>query len=188
MTTEVMTVPADWSVAQTLDYIKTVALQKETVYVAYLLDHEERLVGVVSLRQLIVADRSATVLHAGSRRAPVTVTPSTDREEVARVIAKYNLLAVPGRRRGRARTRHRHRGRRDRRDRPRADGGRAEVRRYGGPRRAVHGHRSRAHDSEARAAGSARCFSPRCSRRRRCSDFRARSSAPRCSRCSFRSS
>jgi magnesium transporter len=95
MTTEVMTVPADWSVAQTLDYIKTVALQKETVYVAYLLDHEERLVGVVSLRQLIVADPSTTVLQAGSRRAPVTVTPSTDREEVARVIAKYNLLAVP---------------------------------------------------------------------------------------------
>jgi magnesium transporter len=82
-------------VAQTLDYIKRVALQKETVYVAYLLDHEDRLVGVVSLRQLIVADASETVLHAGSRRAPVTVTPSTDREEVARVIAKYNLLAVP---------------------------------------------------------------------------------------------
>jgi magnesium transporter len=95
MTTEVMTVPADWTVAQTLDYIKRVALQKETVYVAYLLDHEDRLVGVVSLRQLIVADGSETVLHAGSRRAPVTVTPSTDREEVARVIAKYNLLAVP---------------------------------------------------------------------------------------------
>jgi magnesium transporter len=95
MTTEVMTVPADWTVAQTLDYIKRVALQKETVYVAYLLDHEDRLVGVVSLRQLIVADGSTTVLDAGSRRAPVTVTPSTDREEVARVIAKYNLLAVP---------------------------------------------------------------------------------------------
>ena len=95
MTTEAMTVPADWSVAQTLDYIKTVALQKETVYVAYLLDQEDRLVGVVSLRQLIVADGSTTVLDAGSRRAPVTVTPSTDREEVARVIAKYNLLAVP---------------------------------------------------------------------------------------------
>jgi len=95
MTTEVMTVPADWSVAQTLEYIRRVAQQKETVYVAYLLDHEDRLVGVVSLRQLIVADGSTTVLDAGSRRAPVTVTPSTDREEVARVIAKYNLLAVP---------------------------------------------------------------------------------------------
>ncbi|HEV8446543.1 MAG TPA: magnesium transporter [Gemmatimonadaceae bacterium] len=95
MTTEVMTVPADWSVAQTLDYIRKVALQKETVYVAYLLDHEDRLVGVVSLRQLMVADPASTVLHAGYRRAPLTVSPHTDREEVARVIAKYNLLAIP---------------------------------------------------------------------------------------------
>ena len=95
MTTEVMTVPADWSVAQTLEYIRKVALQKETVYVAYLLDHEDRLVGVASLRQLMVADPAAVVLHAGYRRAPLTVSPDTDREEVARVIAKYNLLAVP---------------------------------------------------------------------------------------------
>jgi magnesium transporter len=95
MTTEVMTVPADWSVAQTLDYIRKVALQKETVYVAYLLDHEDRLVGVVSLRQLMLADGSETVLHVAARRAPVSVTPSTDREEVARIIAKYNLLALP---------------------------------------------------------------------------------------------
>jgi magnesium transporter len=95
MTTEVMTVPADWSVAQTLEYLRRVALQKETVYVAYLLDHEDRLVGVASLRQLMVADPSTTVLHAGYRGAPLTVSPDTDREEVARVIAKYNLLAVP---------------------------------------------------------------------------------------------
>jgi magnesium transporter len=95
MTTEVMTVPADWSVAQTLEYIRRVALLKETVYVVYLLDHQDRLVGVASLRQLIVADGSTTVLHAGSPRSPVTVSPTTDREEVARVIAKYNLLAVP---------------------------------------------------------------------------------------------
>jgi magnesium transporter len=95
MTTEVMSVPSDWSVAQTLDYIKQVARQKETVYVVYLVDHEDRLVGVASLRQLILADGSATVLDAGDHRIPVTVSPRTDREEVARVIAKYNLLAVP---------------------------------------------------------------------------------------------
>src|SRR5690349_5496820 len=95
MTTEVMTVPADWSVAQTLDYIKRVSKEKETVYVTYLLDQEDRLVGVVSLRQLMLADGATTVLHAGDHRAPVWVSPRTDREEVARVIAKYNLIAVP---------------------------------------------------------------------------------------------
>ncbi len=95
MTTEVMTVPADWSVAQTLDYVRKVATLKETVYVAYILDHDDRLVGVASLRQLMVADPAKTTLEVSERRSPLSVTPQTDREEVARVIAKYNLLAVP---------------------------------------------------------------------------------------------
>ena len=50
---------------------------------------------VVSLRQLMLADRSLNVCDAGDRRAPIALPPRTDREEVARVIAKYNLLAVP---------------------------------------------------------------------------------------------
>ncbi|HSQ30647.1 MAG TPA: magnesium transporter [Gemmatimonadaceae bacterium] len=95
MTTEVLTVPLDWSVGQTLDYITRVARSKETVYVVYVVDDDERLVGVVSLRQLMLADRNANVRDAGDRRAPITLAPRTDREEVARVIAKYNLLAIP---------------------------------------------------------------------------------------------
>jgi magnesium transporter len=95
MTTEVMTVPADWSVGQTLEYIRKVAMLKETVYVAYIVDQQDRLVGVASLRQLMVADPSSTVLNVSERRAPLFVSPHTDREEVARVIAKYNLLAIP---------------------------------------------------------------------------------------------
>jgi magnesium transporter len=95
MTTEVTTVPADWSVAQTLDYVRKVSTVKETVYVIYVVDHDDRLAGVASLRQLMIADPSATVLDAVAQRPPLTVTPRTDREDVARVIAKYNLLAVP---------------------------------------------------------------------------------------------
>ena len=95
MTTEVLTVPSDWSVGQTLGYIRDVARVKETVYVVYLIDAEEHLSGVVSLRQLMLAEPSLNVHEAGDRRSPVVVSPSTDREEVARVIAKYNLLAVP---------------------------------------------------------------------------------------------
>jgi magnesium transporter len=95
MTTEALTVPSDWSVAQTLEYIRGVARVKETVYVVYLIDAEERLCGVVSLRQLMLAEPTLNVHEAGDRRTPVVVSPRTDREEVARVIAKYNLLAVP---------------------------------------------------------------------------------------------
>jgi magnesium transporter len=95
MTTEVLTVPQGWTVERTLSHIREVAHGKETVYVIYVLDDNQHLVHVVSLRQLIVADPSATVGEVGDRRRPVTVSPETDREEVARVIAKYNLLAVP---------------------------------------------------------------------------------------------
>src|SRR5512143_1482372 len=95
MTTEVLTVPFDWTVDQTLTYIREVARNKETVYVIYVLDDNEHLIHVVSLRQLMVADRTTVVREVGDRRKPVTVSPDTDREEVARVIAKYNLLAIP---------------------------------------------------------------------------------------------
>lgn len=95
MTTEVLTIPSDWSVGQSLEYITQVARSKETVYVAYVVDDDERLVSAMSLRQLMLADRNANVRDAADRRAPIALPPKTDREEVARTIAKYNLLAVP---------------------------------------------------------------------------------------------
>ena len=50
---------------------------------------------VVSLRELMLADRAHPVAEVGDRRTPISVPPLTDREEVARLISKYNLLAVP---------------------------------------------------------------------------------------------
>src|SRR5690606_11782066 len=52
-------------------------------------------VRVVSLRELMGVDRDQPVLHVGDRRRPVTADPLMDREQVARLISKYNLLAVP---------------------------------------------------------------------------------------------
>ncbi|HXV16766.1 MAG TPA: CBS domain-containing protein, partial [Gemmatimonadaceae bacterium] len=96
MTTEFVSVPATWTVDQTLRHIAEVGRAKETVYAIYVIDPESRqLVHVVSLRELVVTDRAATVLDVGDRRAPIVVHPHTDREEVSRLIAKYNLLALP---------------------------------------------------------------------------------------------
>src|SRR5579885_3045926 len=95
MTTEFLSVPSDWTVKQTLDYIHDVALEKETVYAIYVLDDENHLVRVLSLRQLLIAEPAALVRDVGDRRPPLTVKPQTDREDVARMIAKYNLLALP---------------------------------------------------------------------------------------------
>ena len=96
MTTEFVSVPADWTVERTLQLIQKVAAEKETVYTIYLTDPETRqLRQVISLRQLVIAEPKATVLSIASQRRPISVRPLTDREDVARLISKYNLLAVP---------------------------------------------------------------------------------------------
>ena len=95
MTTEAVTVPSDWTVEKTHQYIVRVGGAKETVYTIYVLDSQQRMVHVVSLRQRMLADRNQKVLEVGPQRVPETVKPSTDREEVARLLSKYNLLAVP---------------------------------------------------------------------------------------------
>jgi magnesium transporter len=96
MTTEFVSVPADWTAHQALVLISEVGGRKETVYAVYVLQPKTQvLVHVVSLRELITCPRDEVVLNIGSRRPPLTVTPEIDREEAARLISKYNLLAIP---------------------------------------------------------------------------------------------
>src|SRR6185312_2941811 len=96
MTTEFVSIPSDWSVHQALVLIREVGGRKETIYAIYIVDPSSlALVHVVSLRELLTASREDNVLEVGSRRAPLTVSPDTDREEAARLISKYNLLAIP---------------------------------------------------------------------------------------------
>jgi magnesium transporter len=96
MTTEFVHVPSDTTVAETLRHIAEVGRAKETVYAIYVTDPEtRRLVHAVSLRELMMAAPQVMVGRVGDRRKPLMVSPYADREDVARLIAKYNLLAVP---------------------------------------------------------------------------------------------
>ena len=96
MTTEFVSVPSNWTVQETLDHIRHVESSRETVYAIYVLDPATaKLVRAVSLRRLISGDPAAPVESVVPARKPITVTPETDREDVARLITKYNLLAVP---------------------------------------------------------------------------------------------
>ena len=96
MTTEFVSVSSDWTVHQALSLIREVGGRKETVYAIYVVDPDDQaLVHVVSLRELMTSDREDNLLEVGRRRPPLTVTPETDREEAARLISKYNLLAIP---------------------------------------------------------------------------------------------
>ncbi|MBF9235172.1 magnesium transporter [Microvirga alba] len=102
MTTEFVSAPKTWTVGQTLDHIRRVERTRETVYAIYVLDpRTHKLVQTVSLRRLIAGEPGAPVLSVASPRRPVTVSPQTDQEDVARLISKYDLLAVPVVERGR---------------------------------------------------------------------------------------
>lgn len=96
MTTEFVAVPANWTVEQVRDYIRQVAQAKETVYAIYVVDPvDARLLRVVSLKELMLAEPGTRVIEVGQVRKLISVRPLTDREEVARLISKYDLLAIP---------------------------------------------------------------------------------------------
>ncbi|MHB8267066.1 magnesium transporter [Bradyrhizobium sp.] len=96
MTTEFASVPSTYTVRQTLDYIRHVESSRETVYAIYVLDPlTKTLVKTITLRRLITADPEAPVLSVARPGRLITAAPLMDREEVARLISKYDLLAVP---------------------------------------------------------------------------------------------
>lgn len=96
MTTAFVGVPATWTAEQIKKHINEVGRAKETVYAIYVLDpRDERLETVVSLREVMLAGPGQSAAQIGEGRRPISVEPFVDREEVARLISKYNLLAIP---------------------------------------------------------------------------------------------
>lgn len=95
MTTEFVSVPSSWTVGQTLDHLRVVERTRETIYAIYVLDTEGHLVKAVTLRRLITGEADAPILSVAPGHDPITTTPLADREDVARLFSKYDLLAVP---------------------------------------------------------------------------------------------
>ncbi len=94
MTTEFVALPAELTAAQTIDRLRDLEPNAETIYYVYVIDSDRRLVGVLSLRDLIVAP-PATPIGRVMINEPVAVDVLTDRADVASLVARYNLLAVP---------------------------------------------------------------------------------------------
>jgi magnesium transporter len=95
MTTEFVRLDPEMTVSDALKHIRSVAREKESIYACYVMEPEtDRLLGAVSLRDLVMAELDQPVTRV-MRRRPITVEASDDQETVAQKIAKYNLLAVP---------------------------------------------------------------------------------------------
>jgi magnesium transporter len=95
MNTEVVILEQDLNADQAIAKIREEVEDKEIPYYAYLTDGKDRLVGVVSLRDVLLAKRGVTLKELIKTQNLITVGYNIDKEEVAHLIAHYNLLALP---------------------------------------------------------------------------------------------
>lgn len=94
MTTEYVSLLETQTVQETLAFMKDQAPDAETIYYTYVLDKQKRLVGVLSLRDLIVSEEDELIKNLMYENV-VSVSVGKDQEEVAQTIRAYDLLAVP---------------------------------------------------------------------------------------------
>lgn len=96
MTTEFVTIPMGLTIDQALDYLRhsPAAEEDEALYYVYVTDQAQRLQGVIALRDLVLKAPKLAVQEVMESDL-ITVQPLTPQNEVARIAARYNLLAVP---------------------------------------------------------------------------------------------
>ncbi|MEA2574812.1 MAG: magnesium transporter [Chloroflexia bacterium] len=94
MTNDFITIPVDLTAERTLEHLRHIDPQSEGIHYLYITDAEQRLLGVISLWRLILANPETPV--SDFMVSPVISVQVTDsKEDVAATLAKYNLLAVP---------------------------------------------------------------------------------------------
>lgn len=94
MTPDYISLMKEWTVRQALDYIREVGMDSETIYTCYVKDTGRKLLGIVSLRTLVIADdniRIMDIMHTDY----VWVNVDDDQEEVSEEFKKYGFLAMP---------------------------------------------------------------------------------------------
>ena len=94
MTTEYVKLTPDMTVGDAILRIRRTGVDKETIYTCYVLQNR-LLVGTVSVKSLLLAPSDLQTIDSIMESNLITVTTHTDQEEVARMMSKYNLLAIP---------------------------------------------------------------------------------------------
>ncbi|MEI5995162.1 magnesium transporter [Candidatus Enterococcus mansonii] len=94
MTTEFVSIVANQTVRSAMYVLKNQADVAETIYYVYVVDQENHLVGVISLRDLIVNDDDTMIADVLSERV-ISVHVGDDQQDVAQTIRDYDFLALP---------------------------------------------------------------------------------------------
>ncbi len=94
MTSDYATLYPELTAVGAIEHLREVAPDTETIYYAYVVDRSRRLLGFVSLKDLILAPRQARIADIMHRKV-IFARTGDDQEEAARQIQKYDLLALP---------------------------------------------------------------------------------------------
>lgn len=94
MTVEFVDLKASLTVAQAIERIRRVGIDKETINVCYVLDNNRKLLGTVALRYLLLSDQEEVIGNIMHENV-VTINTLDDQEEVARTFQKYDFTAMP---------------------------------------------------------------------------------------------
>ncbi len=94
MTPRYMAIKPTLKVKQALNFIRSGMEEIETVYYLYVVDQLKRLIGVVSLREILASEDNMLIADIMERDI-ISVREETDQEEVAKTLETYNLLAMP---------------------------------------------------------------------------------------------
>lgn len=94
MTTEFVALSAEMTVAEAFDKIRRTGINSETVYTCYVTDGRKHLIGVITVKQLLLSELT-DVIRDIMDDAVITVETIEDKEQVAMKLSKYDFLALP---------------------------------------------------------------------------------------------
>ena len=94
MAREFVAVPIHWTVADVTEEVRRNAETVEEIYAVFVIDEDEKLCGVISLKRLLLSPADARI-DTVMREDLISVTTDVDQEEVARIMERYDLVSLP---------------------------------------------------------------------------------------------
>ena len=95
MTTEYVALRPSMTVEESITRIRRQGVDKETIYTCYVIDTDRTLLGLVTVKDLLLCEDDDTQISDIMLTNLISVTTQDDQEEVARMFSKYNFLALP---------------------------------------------------------------------------------------------
>ena len=95
MTMEYVSLRPEMTVEEAILRIRRQGVDKETIYTCYVLEKDRTLLGIVTVKDLLLAESDDTEIREIMTESVISVNTQDDQEEVAKMFSKYNFLALP---------------------------------------------------------------------------------------------